>query len=107
MQIGTTLITSSNSSVALTNGADARNIYFQVGTSVTLGSGSSFIGNILAYAAITTVSGTTVTGRLLALTGASLSIRTTSPARDCPQARLHASPTQLLNISTRLKVADG
>ena len=65
IQIGTTLITSSSSSVVLINGADARNVYFQVGTSATLGSGSSFIGNILADAAITAVSGTTVTGRLL------------------------------------------
>ena len=97
VQIGTTLITSSNSSVALINGADARNIYFQVGTSVTLGSGSSFIGNLLAYASVTTVSGTTVTGRLLALTGA-VTLDTnnvTSPG---------LSPAQLMNISTRLKV---
>ena len=70
IQIGTTLTTSSNSSVALTNGAMARNIYFQLGESATLGSGSSFIGNILARAAITAVSGTRVTGRLLALTEA-------------------------------------
>lgn len=64
IQIGTTLITSSNSSVSLINGADAGNIYFQLGTAATLGSGSSFIGNILAGSSITTVSGTTVTGRL-------------------------------------------
>jgi hypothetical protein len=55
IQIGTTLITSSSSSVLLINGADAKNIYFQVGTSVTLGSGSSFIGNLLAHTAITCV----------------------------------------------------
>ena len=67
IQIGTTLITSSSSSVVLINGANARNVYFQVGTSATLGSGSRFIGNILAHAAITAVSGTTVTGRLLAV----------------------------------------
>jgi hypothetical protein len=100
IQIGTTFITSSNSSVILANGAKARNVYFQVGTSATLGSGSSFIGNILAYAAITTVSGTTVTGRLLALTEA-VTLDTnnvTSPG---------LSPAQLLNISTRLKVQTG
>ena len=100
IKIGTTLITSSNSSVILANGAKARNIYFQVGTSVTLGSGSSFIGNLLAYASITTVSGTTLTGRLLALTGA-VTLDTnnvTSPG---------LTPAQLLNISTRLKVETG
>ncbi len=100
IQIGTTLITTSNSSVVLTNGALARNVYFQVGTSATLGSGSSFIGNILAYAAITTVSGTTLTGRLLALTEA-VTLDTnnvTSPG---------LTPAQLLNISTRVYVQDG
>src|SRR6202165_4409016 len=97
IQIGTTLITPSSSSVVLINGADARNVYFQVGTSATLGSGSSFIGNILANASVTTVSGTTLTGRLLALTGA-VTLDTnnvTSPG---------LTPAQLLNISTRLKV---
>ena len=97
IQVGTTLITSSNSSVILANGAKARNIYFQVGTSATLGSGSSFIGNLLAYAAITTVSGTTVTGRLLALTEA-----VTLDTNNVTHPGL--TPAQLLNISTRLKV---
>ena len=113
IQIGTTLITTSNSSVNLINDADARNIYFQVGTSVTLGSGSSFIGNLLAYASVTTVSGTTVTGRLLALTGA-VTLDTnnvTSPGVSAgptptptPTPTPGSSPSQLLNISTRLKV---
>jgi hypothetical protein len=100
VQIGTTLITSSSSSVVLVNGADPRNVYFQVGSSATLGSGSSFTGNLLAYASITTVSGTSVTGRLLALTGAVTldSNRVTSPG---------LSAAQLLNISTRLKVQTG
>jgi type VI secretion system secreted protein VgrG len=100
IQIGTTLITTSGSSVILINGADARNVFFQVGTSATLGSGSSFIGNILAYAAITTVSGTTVTGRLFALTEAVTldSNNVTSPG---------LTPAQLLNISTRLNVQTG
>jgi hypothetical protein len=117
VQIGTTLITSSNSSVALINGADARNIYFQVGTSVTLGSGSTFIGNLLAYASVTTVSGTTVTGRLLALTGAvtldtnnvtspGLSPGPTPTPTPTPTGTPTPtpSPAQLLNIATRLKV---
>jgi hypothetical protein len=107
VQIGTTLITSSNSSVVLINGADARNVYFQVGSSATLGSGSTFIGNILAYASITTVSGTTLTGRLLALTGA-VTLDTnnvTSPGlTPAPSPTPVPSPAQLLNISTRLNV---
>lgn len=70
IQIGTTLITSSSSSVVLVNGAQARNIYFLLGTAAILGGGSSFIGNILAGTAITTVANTTVTGRLLSVTEA-------------------------------------
>lgn len=110
VQIGTTLITSSSSSVVLINGADARNVYFQVGTSATLGSGSSFTGNILAYAAITTVSGTTVNGRLLALTEAVTldSNNVSSPGLSDPPAPTPTpSPAQLLNISTRLNVQTG
>ena len=100
IQIGTTLITPSSSSVVLINGADARNVYFQVGTSATLGSGSSFIGNILADASITAVSGSTVSGRLLAVTGA-VTLDTnnvTSPG---------LTPAQLLNISIRADVQTG
>ena len=118
IQIGTTLITSGASSVLLINGADARNVYFQVGSSATLGAGSSFIGNILAYAAITTVSGTSVTGRLLALTEAVTldtnrvtypgltATPTPSPAPTASPAPT-PSPAQLLNISTRLNVQTG
>ena len=67
IQIGTTLITSGASTVILINGADARNVYFQLGTAATLGSGSSFKGNLMAGTAITAVGGVSVTGRLLAL----------------------------------------
>ena len=107
IQIGTTLVTASNSSVHLINQADARNVYFQAGTSVTLGSGSPFIGNLLAGASVTTVSGTNLTGRLLALTGA-VTLDTnnvTSPGLSSPTPT--PSPAQLLNISTRLNVQTG
>jgi Ice-binding-like len=102
IQIGTTLITPSSSSVVLINGADARNVYFQVGTSATLGSGSNFIGNILAYAAITTVGSTNVTGRLLAITEA-VTLDTNNVTGTGPIL----SPAQLLNISTRANVQTG
>ena len=125
IQIGTTLVTSSDSSVLLINQADARNIYIQAGTSVTLGSGSTFIGNLLAGASVTTVSGTNLTGRLLALTGA-VTLDTnhvTSPGFTSPTPTPTPSgtptptpsgtptptpsPAQLLNISTRLNVQTG
>ena len=102
IQIGTTLITPSSSSVVLINGADARNVYFQVGTSATLGTGSTFIGNILADASITAVGSTTVTGRLLAVVGG-VTLDTNNVTGTGPIL----SPAQLLNISTRLNVQTG
>ena len=53
----------------LAGGAQATNIYWQVGSSATLGTSSVFKGNILALASITAASGASVEGRLLARTG--------------------------------------
>ena len=69
-QAGSTLITASNSQVALINGAQAGNIFWQVGSSATLGGGTSFEGNILALESITMISAAAADGRLLALNGA-------------------------------------
>jgi type VI secretion system secreted protein VgrG len=69
-QIGSTLTTASNSAVVLINGASAANVYWQVGSSATLGTGTSFAGNILAQASISFGTGATLLGRALARTGA-------------------------------------
>jgi hypothetical protein len=69
-QAGSTLITASNSTVALTNGADPCNVFWQVGSSATLGTGTTFVGTILALTSITVQTGTTVEGRALARNGA-------------------------------------
>jgi hypothetical protein len=69
-QIGSTLTTASNAAVVAINGADAANIFWQVGSSATLGSGTTFIGNILAEASITNNSSGTMAGRMLAISGA-------------------------------------
>lgn len=69
-QIGSTLITASGSSVNLINGAQANNIFWQVGTSATLGVGSDFMGTIMAQNSITLNTNATMTGRALALDGA-------------------------------------
>ena len=70
LQAGSTLITASNSTVALTNGADACNVFWQVGSSATLGTGTTFRGTVMALTSITATTGTTVQGRLLARDGA-------------------------------------
>jgi hypothetical protein len=56
------------SRVTLTGGAQACNVFWQVGSSATLGTYSIFAGNILAQAAITANTGAIVDGRLLAQT---------------------------------------
>ncbi|HTA37350.1 MAG TPA: ice-binding family protein, partial [Solirubrobacteraceae bacterium] len=69
-QVGTTLITGSNTSVSLINGAQACNVFWQIGSSVTLGTGTRFVGTVMAAATITANTAATIHGRLLAQTGA-------------------------------------
>lgn len=69
-QAGSTLITASGSNVSLLNGAQACHIFWQVGSSATLDTGSNFAGNILALTSITLNTGATVDGRVLARNGA-------------------------------------
>lgn len=61
-----TLITASASGVSLVNGARACNVFWQVGSSATLGTYSIIRGNVLALASITVTTGVTVEGRTLA-----------------------------------------
>jgi len=70
---GTTLTTASNSAVVLIGGAtpcNNNNITWQVGSSATLGSATSFVGNILASASVTLNTGAVSTGSLYGHTGA-------------------------------------
>ena len=67
-QAGTSLITAGN--VVLINQAQARNVFWQVGSSATLGTGSQWQGNILALSSITLVDTATLLGRALARNGA-------------------------------------
>lgn len=63
------LVTASSSSVNLINGASACNVFWQVTSSATLGTGSTFVGTILALTSITLNSGVSVNGRALARNG--------------------------------------
>jgi hypothetical protein len=69
-QMESTLITASSSVVSLINGARACNVFWQVGSSATIGTSSSFVGTIMALTSITLTTGATVDGRVLALNGA-------------------------------------
>lgn len=68
-QIGSTLITATGSAVDLINGAQACNVFWQVGSSATLGTNTTFVGTIMALTSISLVTGTTVEGRALARNG--------------------------------------
>ncbi len=69
-QVGSALTTASASHVILINGASAANVFWQVGASATIGTGSTFQGNILALTSITITTGATTLGRALARNGA-------------------------------------
>jgi hypothetical protein len=69
-QVGTTLTTASASSVILANGATAVDVFWQVGTSATLGVNTTFVGSIFADVSDTVTAGSSVAGRIFAVTGA-------------------------------------
>lgn len=68
--VTSTLITASNASVVLINGAQRCNVFWRVGSSATLGTGTDFIGTVIALQSITLDTNATSSGRALALTGA-------------------------------------
>jgi hypothetical protein len=70
-QIGSTLTTASSAVVNIINGSSLGGVYWQVGSSATLGTSTMFAGNILADGSITLNNGTDILcGRAIALTGA-------------------------------------
>jgi hypothetical protein len=69
-QVVSTLTTAAgNSQVILIGGAQAKNVQWQVGSSATLGTNTTFTGTIMAEIAITATTGSTLNGRALAQTG--------------------------------------
>lgn len=69
-QIGSTLTTTGSTQVILAGGAQAKNVFWQVGSSATLGTNSSFEGTIMALQSITLDTGASLQGRALARNGA-------------------------------------
>ncbi|MEI6499865.1 MAG: ice-binding family protein, partial [Armatimonadota bacterium] len=69
-QIASTLTTTSGRKIILSGGAKPANIFWQVGSSATLGDTSVFKGTLMAFSSITVKTGATVDGRLLARNGA-------------------------------------
>ena len=69
-QMASTLTVGVGRQVILTGGAQARNVFWQVGSSATLGTSSVFVGTVMAYASITMNASSTLNGRALAQNGA-------------------------------------
>lgn len=82
-QAGSTLTTASGSSITLINGAQACNVYWQIGSSATLGTSSVFAGNIIAHTSISMNNAVTVNGRALARIGAVTLINDTISESGC------------------------
>ncbi|WP_344441485.1 ice-binding family protein [Kitasatospora nipponensis] len=91
-QVASTLTTGPASNLALIGGAQSDNVFWQVGDSATLGSHSSFKGNILALTSIAAQSGTVIEGRALARNG-SVTLDTTTVSRDGTGATPTPTPT--------------
>jgi hypothetical protein len=88
-KIGSTLTTASASTVTVIDGGSAcGNVFWQVGSSATIGTGSSFAGDILALTSITLTTGANTTGRALARNGAvtldTNNVNTCGPGVVCP-----------------------
>jgi hypothetical protein len=91
-QTNSSLITASSSTVSLINGAQECNVFWQVGSSATLGTSSVFTGNILALTSISVTNSVTVHGRALARNGA-VTLDTDTFTRPTCAASLPGTPT--------------
>ena len=92
VQIGSTLTTASASSVVVINGGSDCNVFWQVGSSATLGTGSDIAGNILALTSITMTTGATLSGRALARNGAGQTPQPRQQLDHFPLKRVQLSP---------------
>jgi len=91
-QTGSTLTTASNASILLINGASACSVFWQIGSSATLGTDTAFVGNILALASITLNTSASLLGRALAQNGA-VTMDANSVSSLCPLASPTNTPT--------------
>jgi len=104
------LVTASSSVVKLINGASPCNVFWQVTSSATLGSGSTFVGTILAKESITMANGVTVDGRALARNGDVTLINdtiTSSPCSASPSPSATPSPSPKLTYTGSTAAAPG
>jgi Ice-binding-like len=98
-QAPSTLVTDSASNVILTNGAQACNVFWQVGSSATLGTNSAFTGSILALTSISVDTGDTIAGRALARNGAVTLDDDTITSSTCATPPPTPTPTSTTSVT--------
>lgn len=102
-QAGSTLITASNSTVFLEDGAQPCNVFWQVGSAATIGTGTTFVGTILAYALVAMATGATSDGGLFSQTAAVTlddNVVTTAACATPPAPTTPAAPTATTTTTT-------
>ena len=92
-QVGSALTTAVNSHVNLIGGAQSCNVFWQIGSSATLGTSSVFAGSILALSSISMNDGVTLNGRALARNGAVTLINDTITAAHCTTGTIPGGTT--------------
>ncbi|MHB1006727.1 MAG: ice-binding family protein [Chloroflexota bacterium] len=101
-KIGSTLTTASGSSVLMINGGSPCNVYWQVGSSATLGTTTTFLGNLLALTSITLNTGAGVSGRALARNGAVTMDTNNVSQATCAAASATPTPTSVPATATSI-----
>jgi hypothetical protein len=113
LQAGSTLSTAAGSQVNLVGGAQSCNVFWQVGSSATLGASSSLAGTILASTSISMGDGVTIDGRALARDGAVTMINDTVSAGHCTSVTSSTAPaitpftTKLTGLSQTVRTTLG
>jgi ice-binding like protein len=106
-QIGSSLTTASSAVVSVLNGTDNTGVYWQVGSSATLGTSTSFAGNILAAQSITLNSAATILcGRAIALNGA-ITMENNTISNDCSENSLGSGRTDFGSDGFSGSIGDG
>lgn len=105
-QTDSTLITGPGSTVSLINGAQPCNVFWQVGSSATLDTGSTFVGSILALTSISLGDSVTVQGRALARNGEVTLINDTFTQVGCDLAPATTTTTAATEATTTTEAGE-
>jgi hypothetical protein len=104
-QIGSALTVAVGSQVVLAGGAQAANVFWQVGSSATINTSAVFVGTILAQASVSLGTGASLNGRAFARTGAITLLSNTlvqpgPPVTGTPSALSVACPNSAAQLAT-------